>query len=289
MHPQWFANRNEAESAVKLISGLQAIVKKLGGDIPKGRSPIYTELAILEKENPLLAEGIKEVVDSIYNHVVGLAGSADSLSDTTGGDAKNIYVRAGHAISQWARQTEKKEDGDYRYELPWAWGGTSQLTWSKQLDTSLVKKVVKVVPWQAILEATKEPAWKESLVGYRTAVGGLQVVDRTSISLGIMGDQWRQKHLDARKALNDAWQKHIELSARLISNQYWKLTLDGMQYYSPEGGTRPLQASQSYRTMGTMTDFPVEMQQFRISVVQRNEFENNIYGMINEIAQKRQH
>lgn len=287
MHPQWFANRNEAEAAAKLIAGLKTIINKLGG-IPKVRSPIYTELAILEKENPLLAEGIKEVVDSIYNHVVGLAGSADSLSDTTGGNTQNILVCAGHAVSQWARQTEKKEDGDYRYELPWAWGGTSQLTWSKQLDTSQIKKVVKVVPWQAILEATKESAWKESLVSYRTAVNVLQAVDRGSISLGVMGEQWRQKHLDAHQALTDAWNKHIEISARLISNQYWKITSDGMQYYAPEGGPHPLQASQSYRTMGTMTDFPVEMQQFRIST-QRKEFENNIYGMINEIAQKRQH
>ena len=117
----------------------------------------------------------------------------------------------------------------------------------------------------------------------------LQAVDRTSISLGSMGKEWRQQHLDAHKALNEAWQKHIELSTKLISNEYWKLTMDGMQYYSPEDGPRPLPASQSYRTMGTMTDLPVEMQQFRIGVVQRNEFENNIYGMINEIAQRRQH
>jgi hypothetical protein len=288
MHLQWFANRAEADAAEKLVAGLKAIVDELKG-IPKGRSPIYTQLAALEKRDPLLAEGIKELVDSIYNHVVGLAGSADSLSDTTGGEAINIFVRAGHGLSQWARQTEKKNDGDYRYELPWAWGGASQLTWSKQLNPALVKKIVKVVPWQAILNATKEPVWKESLVRYRTGVQVLQAVDRTSISLGVMGKEWRQKHLDAHKALNEAWQKHIELSTNLISNEYWKLTMDGMQYYSPEYGPRPLPASQSYRTMGTMTDLPVEMQQFRIGVVQRNEFENNIYGMINEIAQRRQH
>ena len=88
--------------------------------------------------------------------------------------------------------------------------------------------------------------------------------------------------------MTDAWQKHIEFSARLISNQYWKLTASGIQYYWPDSGTQPLQASQIYRTMGTMTDFPIEMKQFRMNS-QRNEFENNIYGMINEIAQKQQH
>jgi hypothetical protein len=243
----------------------------------------------LEKTNPMLAEGIKEVVDSIYNHVVGLAVDADSLSDTTGGDTINIYVRAGHALSQWSRQTERKPDGDYIYELPWAWGGASQLSWSKKLDMAQLKKVIKEVPWIAILEATKEPTWKESLVNYRTAVDTLQAVDRNGITLGVMGKQWRQKHLDAHKALNEAWQHHIELSAKLISNQYWKLTSDGFQYRLPETGRQPLPAFQNYRTMGTVADFPVEIQLFRTSVVPRMEFELNIFGMINEIAQKRQH
>jgi hypothetical protein len=288
MHPQWFTNNDEADAAAKIIAGLQMIVDQISG-VPNARSPIYTKLAELEKTEPLLVEGIREVVDSIYNHTMGLAVHADSLSDTTGGDSRNILVRAGHALSQWVRQTENLSGGGYSYELPWAWGGASQLTWSSKLESELINRVVKDVPWRAILEATKEPSWKESLVNYRTAVDNLQSIDRNSITLGSMGSEWRQKHRDLHNILNEVWQKHIELSAHLISNQTWKLTSDGIQYHLPESGNRPLPAFQNYRTMGTATDYPIEIPLFRTSVIQRMEFEQNIFGVINEIAQKRQH
>jgi len=288
MHPQWFINKDEAAAAEKIISGLQTIIDQIGG-VPNARSPIYTKLAELEKTEPLLVEGIREIVDSIYNFTMGLAVYADSLSDTTGGDTRNILVRAGHALSQWVRQTEKNSEGGYVYELPWAWGGASQLTWSSKIEPEQINKVIKKVPWRAILEATKEPSWKASLANYRTAVDSLQSIDRNSISLGAMGKEWRQNHHDAHKVLNEAWQRHIEISARLISNQVWKLTSDGIQYNLPEEGNRPLQVSQNSRTMGTAADYSVEMPLFRTSVIQKMEFEQNIFGAINEIAQKRQH
>lgn len=286
MHPQWFASEDEANAASEVISGLQMIINTIGG-IPKVRSPIYDELMKFEKANPRLAEGIKEIVDSVYNHVVGIAVRADSLSDTTSGDTQNILVKAGHVVSQWARQLEKRAEGQFSYELPWAWGAASQMSWSKSLEADKIKQIAKFVPWSAILTATQEPEWKESLANYRTALGTLQVIDSEAIRLETMGKRWWQRHEDGHKRLNEAWQSHIELSTRLISNQYWKLSLDGIRYFNPEVSAQPLPATKNYRTMGTVPDFPSEMDAFR-TMSQRGEFERNIFGVVNEMAQKKE-
>ncbi len=287
MHPNWFENASEASAAGQLVAGLQEIVDRLGG-VPKSRSPIYTELVRLEQIDARLVEGIREIVDSVYNHVMGLAVSADSLSDTTGGDTQNILVQAGHALAQWARQTEKQENG-CTFELPWAWGGKSRLFWSSEVKLTDVHQLIKQVPWEAILEAMKEPRWVKSLANYRIAAEYLQSIDRTSIILGSMGKPWRQKHRDAHKALDEAWRQHIDISARLISNQVWKLGVDGIRYYLPENAKRPIDVVQVYRTMGTAADYSVEMPLFESNVVQRYAFDQSIQGMVNEIAQKRLH
>lgn len=287
VHPQWLSS-DEAESAAKIISGLQSIVAEIGG-IPKGRSPLYAELATLVKTNSSLADGIREVVDTIYSYTEALSVGADSLSNVIRGDMRNILVRAGHNLAQWACQTEENIEGNYSYESPWAWVVTNQLTWSDNLQPDQIKDVIEGVPWQAILEATKEPGWKMSLANYRTALEILQSINRNAVSLGSMGKEWRQKHIDARKSLNDTWTNHIEISARLISNQYWKLTAEGIRYHHLEDGDRPLPIFQNYRTMGTLADYSTETLSFRNKVNQKTEFEQNIFGMITELAKKAPH
>lgn len=220
-----FTSKEETAAAKTIIQIINNIRNRVGERITK-RSLIREKIEHYDCDH-IIKEGCYELVDGIYNQVLGIASSADVVQSSNSQEQSHKYIKAGYSLAAYIQETSNSHHkSNY---VPWEIFEFDGIEGAKQAEDGLLQLITDKVPWGRLLGLSKHPSWQESLVDYKRSLASLQKTDKalSNIRNRINSDlaDLERKHNTQQNILRKAWNVHVDNTRKFLRNSpHWKLT-----------------------------------------------------------------
>ena len=253
---KYFNHHNEVEAAKEIRDVLRVMQNKVG-DI---KSCSLFRKEIERFVNDKLREGAIELTDEIYNQTMGIAAKATMVQNSTFPSQVNRYVSAGYAIATYIQDTSNFS----RNYVPWemfAYDGFKNLEGledAKLQDKYLLvlESVRQNVPWRKLIDMQSRSSWQATVKRFKYKLKELKDIDRELYAEAMNGSkrnsELKVKRTNCEDALNQAWEKHIEIVRKLIQNNYWEISTSRISFRHPDYEIFPVHIS--YSVLSTKYD-----------------------------------
>lgn len=170
-----------------------------------------------------IKDGLYELIDGIYNQVLGIASSASIVQSSNFQEQTQPHIKAGYALAGFIQETNNSHF--HNMYVPWEIFEYDGLEGADKIDKDMLEAIAKSIPWQGLLKLNSDQSWRNSLFEYKSFLSSLQKIDELLATEDRIGSQELiDEHNTTQNNLGKAWSKHIDNTRRLIPNSPWGFT-----------------------------------------------------------------
>ena len=177
------------------------------------RSIYYGYISEENGFDPLIVEGIRELIDSIYNKTVSASSQAKLFNNSfvRGNDlSDDRFAQAAQILANWTREMTLKK-GFFVYENPEDWN-TDIGVYFKNHDDKIVKSVNDIFSWEDILLSYRMLHIRENIYKFNSTLADWKRINKESKTITNDDDkaEYEDRTNKKQKILNDIFSKHYE-------------------------------------------------------------------------------
>jgi hypothetical protein len=233
---RFFNDHTSTEAAKEIRDSLKRIFD-INNEL-RSRSIVRKQLELLE--NVSLQDGIVELTDGIYNQTLGIASSAMLIQSSFFPTRDNEYVIAGYNLSTYLQDTSNSLSRYINWEI-FCFDNYKNIESLEYPDKQekfiqLLESARKEIPWNKLFALRNNENWKNTLLEFQLTLESLQNIVK-NLSEGSLSHSVRERLENDRnklqKDLSIKWDRHMNFSAKNLTNDYWTITPNSIQIKNP--------------------------------------------------------
>jgi hypothetical protein len=241
---------NVINAAKEIREVLLQLYSDLGDQISQ-RSQIKIKLDQYGCEKDLL-DGVYELVNSIYNHTLGVGANAGIIQNSLFNSNNNRYIKAGFSLANYLLDTNLYTKNPMKFDI---FSVDYVNEWEFIEDPNrkndyilFLNTVKKNLPWLKLLEMQELEKWQLNIMKFQASLSSLQsVVKKLEYELPSDNRKNLEKEREQlRRKLINQWKTHIKYVNKITSNIFWNLTPDSIILSHPDFSDFQLQIKYSF-------------------------------------------